>query len=965
MSATTTPSRHTPRGRRRIGKKLTSVMLAGLVLAGGTVTFDSLSAPSAEAIDLNGARINIGGETYVGNFIANNGKRSYCLEIFRTYPEDGAVHNNVTSLPATDIASYWNSDIGIQVGAVGQGALTGRDFDIFRYIISKYGETADANQAAAVQLAIWKIRGNSGTGAYQQVLSAYTSRLPAQSASADSMINEAAAWLNAGGNFEGSGSEAPSGNPIIKGNPADPYRGVIDVPASTTELTLTNGVFPSTGTNKITFNGGAAAGTSVQFQGVPPTAETWDRYYRVTLNGKYRYEVWGLPGYEDSPGLAQDHGWGGDHEERSGDFDAVHFDPDTLWAPELSTETPAKIVQEGEAFSDTVTFQPRQDIGSGIWRWAKNSAGETRYAPIKATGTLYGPFLSDPALNPSGTPPKGAPVAATAEVTTDTGRDHSQPQTYEVKTTEVSQEAGYYTWVWNIDSSDQDASVTRAARTMLPENYSFTDGFGRASEGQTSPTQLRLSTQLSKDSVVISDTFTDEVSVNLSKGGWLQGEDGKRLPFTVTGTAYLSDEAPVQSPIAPEGAEVLATTTVTASSPEEVLTSEAIRVPLTTKANYVTMQWCFEPDAQANAESAGKVEAWCDDYGVSSETARIIRPEVTTKAQEVGTVRGDVHDVASVTGGMPENAEASVDFTAYLKPEAGQPKYDENWKPVLDENGDPVLWSEDEVNDPEAVCEAQPVAHTDRVKVDGVGSYESPKVRAETEGTLYWVEELFIEDPETGEEVSLHRGKCGLPEETTEIEKPKVTTKAVESAEPGDEIWDTAIVEGPLSDREEISYEVTFEAYHRDKGETTKVNEELCTDDTKVWETDKPTTVSEEGEYQSEKWKVNSKHIGEILWVETLWQIERTDEGENRYELHRGKCGEKDEITRVVEPKSQIAVVATGSDSTPIIAGIAGGILVLAGVALAFVIRSRRKSASSNEASENEQDDLVEAEQAE
>ncbi|TDP89525.1 hypothetical protein EDF62_3256 [Leucobacter luti] len=967
MSATTTLSPPAPRARRRIGKKLTAVMLAGLVVTGGAVVFDT-SAPAAQAVT-NGARITAAGTTTIGNWIAQNGKRTYCVEIFKDLPTDGTASNDVTSLPASAVTDYWAADLGVQVGQSGQGALSGHDFKVFRYVIDKFGETADADQAASVQLAIWKIRGSTGTGGYHEILNGWVKALPSHSATADGYIAEANAWLNAGGDFSGSGSGAPTGNPTFLPNVQNPYVGQIDVPESTTELKLTNGIFTSSGNASISFPGGAAAGTKVSYQGIPPTAETWDRYYTITLNGKYRFESWGLPGCEFLSGYSsQSHCWPGEHVEKSGNFEAQLVDPDTLWAPELSTETPSKVVGEGEKFADTVTFYPSK-AGSGIWRWAQNSKGEKRYAPIKATGTLYGPFLQDPALNPAGAPPNGAPVAATAEITTDSGRDHSQPQTYEVKTDAVSEEAGFYTWVWNIDSKDQEASVTGAARNMLPANYFFTDGYGQATEGQHSPTQVRLTTELSTDSVSIGDSFTDTLNVTLAKGGWLQGDDGKRLPFTITGTAYLSEEKPAQTPTAPEGAEVLGTVTATTSSPEETIVSDPIYVPLSAKGNFVTMQWCFSPENQP-AASAGKVEAWCDDYGVAAETAEIVRPEVSTTAQVTGTVRGDVQDTAIVTGGMPD-LPASIDFTAYLKPEAGEPKYDENWKavveqkpvldedgkPVLDEDGEPtfeevpVLWTEDEVSDPDAVCEAQPVAHTDRVNVNGVGQYESPAVRAETEGTLYWVEELFVVDPETDEEVSLHRGKCGLPNETTEIEKPVVTTKAVDEAFPGDEIWDTAIVEGPLSEREEISYEVTFEAFHREKGETTEVNEELCTTDTKVRETDEPTKVSEEGEYLSEKWKVNTKHVGEILWVETLWQVEKTDEGENRYELHRGKCGEKDEITRVVKPAATIAVINTGTDNGLLIGGIAGGVLVLAGLAIAFIVRGRRKAASTDNTS--------------
>ena len=50
--------------------------------------------------------------------------------------------------------------------------------------------------------------------------------------------------------------------------------------------------------------------------------------------------------------------------------------------------------------------------------------------PVKAKVTAYGPYLSDPALNPSSEAPVGAPVAARGTFTTDPARDQSSPQTY-------------------------------------------------------------------------------------------------------------------------------------------------------------------------------------------------------------------------------------------------------------------------------------------------------------------------------------------------------------------------------------------------------------------------------------------------------------------------------------------------------------------------------------------------------
>ncbi len=172
--------------------------------------------------------------------------------------------------------------------------------------------------------------------------------------------------------------------------------------------------------------------------------------------------------------------------------------------------------------------------------------------------------------------------------------------------------------------------------SALPENYFFTDGFGQATEGQLTPTELRWSTKVAKKQVSIGGKVTDDVDVTLQNGGWLQNAEGNRTPFTLRGTVYLAYKKPVQRPVAPEGATVLTTMKQTVDSVAK-FTSKDIKVPLNTKAKYATVQWCLVDEDQTD-DAKGKAEEWCDDYGVPSETFKIVGPEVETQAIEKGEV---------------------------------------------------------------------------------------------------------------------------------------------------------------------------------------------------------------------------------------------------------------------------------------------------------------------------------------
>ena len=238
------------------------------------------------------------------------------------------------------------------------------------------------------------------------------------------MLAEAAAWVAAGG-----GGNDATESPGVNTEPGKPYVGTVSVPQGATEISITNGKFNDGTTKKTWGEAGAPANTTLSWNGIPPSSDKWDKYYRVSFDGS-------KTSIADSVMFGDGGGWQSLAKaapSKTVPFKEAYVDPDTTWAPLVSSEVESKFISVGENFSDTITFSPAEatDARSGEWRWRMN--GDKReHIPVKATGTLYGPFLNDPALNPSQEAPKGAPVAATIDFTTDVNRDHSTAQTYKI-----------------------------------------------------------------------------------------------------------------------------------------------------------------------------------------------------------------------------------------------------------------------------------------------------------------------------------------------------------------------------------------------------------------------------------------------------------------------------------------------------------------------------------------------------
>lgn len=758
-----------PRHHRRWHYVL-AMTLSALILGLGFYTTSLVAGPfrSAQAMEnSHGPGVNWGNGVHVhgaGAFIVN-GKYAYCAE---PWVRSGAAIPNyvgVQALPA-------NSSDGVSVAAT-----VGTPLREISFLLARYGQTNDNVQAAAVALAIWEIRGADGRGNAEyeaELVRVRESVGTAVVALTQQLRAEATAWIAAI-----QATESSEDTPGITLDQSSPYRGTVQVPPGTISLHIHNGTFMDGSNVRNWPQSGAPLGTSLSWIGEPP-AESWGKFYQVRFTGEYLEipvsVLWGDgQGSQSSVSLV---------EPTRRPLRATSLDADTSWQPEVSSTVASKFVSVGENHSDDVVFSsaPSATALTGEWRWRISPSGAREWMPVTARVTAYGPYLSDPALNPAFTAPTGAPIAASATFTTDPARDQRVPQRYHFEFDQPILEQGYYTYKWDIDGSDQifdDDELSGCATfnddslcSALPKNYFFSDGFGTVGETQIGRSTAAFTTELSTTRISLTDSFTDRIAI-APLPNWLRNDSGTRISLTLTGTAYLMPGPELaQSVEVPGNAIELATVRVT-TDPEinaQNLDSSAITIPIDTERKYtfVTVRWCVRDEDQAE-DARGFWEEHCDDFGIPAESAAIVHPEVRTEASSMANPGTPIADTAIVAGEIPEDTE--LIFELFALPQPG------TWKQSTEGNHPTEQWTDEEratlalhpqCGPENLVFRSAPVPVQSGPAADE--RYRSAEVRLDMRGTYWWVESLVHRNPETGVETLLHRGDCGVPNETTVVD---------------------------------------------------------------------------------------------------------------------------------------------------------------------------------------------------
>ncbi|MGK0721125.1 hypothetical protein [Leucobacter sp. W1478] len=556
----------------------------------------------------------------VGTFQLANGQFVYCIE-------PGADPPQLTQQSAEVVDelrgySVDMSDVTGWSGRVSTTPISGEPLRRINYVLSAHGDTQNADTAVAVQFAIWMLRQGAGEAAW---LNHHISWVEQHGGAGH--ISQARALA-----AEAIASALPPSTPSPAGlqlrEDGRFGEGVVAYPLGATELRITGGTFAD-GTTVLSLDG-SAAGEVRWSADLHPNG--WQRLHQVRVSGSWSLPSHGWPAQlEIYPSLVPEEQtltWsvGAVTETHVGEWEPVELMIDTQFSPVLTTQVVERwIPRESAPFADTVTLS--QGEGSAPWAQRVTEGGNLVYAPIVANGVIYGPFNRP--QTPSVTVPAGAPVAGTAQLLAQRG-----PGTYEIVSTQMSDESGYYYWVWEIEESAQVAEV-RAAQ-LIPQGYLFRDEFGLVEEGHVTPTRLSWATELVSNELTLDHMhLTDRVTVTLHGGAWLRDETGKRIPARIRLSVYGSTDQPRQQSEVPEGAEVIAQGFVEVNAPNRMVTSDPISLPSSTRG-WVTIRACLVAEDQPE-EWRGYIEEWCDDYGVPAETARIVEPEALATTGGAGT----------------------------------------------------------------------------------------------------------------------------------------------------------------------------------------------------------------------------------------------------------------------------------------------------------------------------------------
>lgn len=596
----------TPRRVREAANPLRGMLYATLALLVSLplLLLGTVAAP-AQAATLDGMLSFAG--FHVGAFHSSNGASAYCLEPAADAPFGAQLEPGVvTMLPAYSISV---SDPWGFAGTVSTEEASGEILRRMNWVLSEHGQGADAEQAVAVQVALWELRRGPGNAAWIDSKYALIAQHGGQ-AYVDAGLALAATSATAArapGNAVPS-SELSIGLGTVHGS------GSVAYPAGTTELTIEGGTFLD-GSTVLRIIGGAAG----EARWIATLHEPdWADEHTVTVSGRWRLDEEYWPAeivlYPPTVDAEQRLGAGvspirGTNE---GAFEPVSTTIGSRFAPRVTTAVVSGFVaRDPGEFGDSIMV----DAAPGGAPWPSR-AGGVEFLPLRADGTLYGPFAAPQTT--SDAPPSGAPVAARSSIELDDG-----PGSYEARETVSSLEAGYYYWVWEIREEAQRAEV-RASGLLEPGGV-YSDRFGEQAERQLVPTELRWVTQLERRELPISDRLLrDRIRVSLQGGAWLRDDAGERLPARIRLTAYRTAERPERQGTQPFEAEELGSAIVEVRDPDTWVSAPEFEVPADA-IGWVTVRACLLDEEQF-AVTRGSFAEWCDDFGIPEETAELLQP---------------------------------------------------------------------------------------------------------------------------------------------------------------------------------------------------------------------------------------------------------------------------------------------------------------------------------------------------
>ena len=150
--------------------------------------------------------------------------------------------------------------------------------------------------------------------------------------------------------------------------------------------------------------------------------------------------------------------------------------------------------------------------------------------------------------------------------------------------------------------------------------------------------QPQIATQVSSRFVAEGDTFTDQLSVTLTKGTWIR-LDGVPVPITATGTLFGPfDEQPAEADAAPAGAPVAGQETVTLTGAGSYTSPGTVTAA---ESGFYSWVWTIDKAAQG-ANGRYLTDSFTDRFGQVPESSVVpFQPVAVSEADQHLAVPGD------------------------------------------------------------------------------------------------------------------------------------------------------------------------------------------------------------------------------------------------------------------------------------------------------------------------------------
>lgn len=481
----------------------------------------------------------------------------------------------ITPGAATPVGPTTDRGVTGNVGGLSPAQLTG-----INLIISRYGQTSDPVQAAAVSWAVKAVadwnrtlhaygyRGDSLAGAVNWTFSSLS---PQHN---KTIQDKAVAYYT-----EATRAKPVTGSARIRltTDPAAPTSGTVRVDvagvAATGKITLTHAVFVANGKRTL-----STARTGIAYpiratpasDGAPVTVAASARF---TAGPSAAVRLFTTPGAQDTAGP------GGDAVLEAKTTDA---------APRLTPFTPSITTNVVSPYAAGGPFVDLVDVHALEATWPRSSGG---YAAVKAEADVY---VTDAAPQEGQPMPADAALAGRLELVTTAEQG---PGEYRVTSDWGMDRPGYYTAVWTIRRENQSQAV--AAR--LATGYAWTERWGVPSQIVMVPDITTKAQAQTTTGASISDTIV--VRGPLPAGG-----------LTLTSSAYRAADgvAPADTCV-PENLIWASEPAVVTAPGETVVTSPPVE-------SAGTYYW------QERAVDSGGRLVHLGACGIENETSRVSDP---------------------------------------------------------------------------------------------------------------------------------------------------------------------------------------------------------------------------------------------------------------------------------------------------------------------------------------------------